>query len=331
MLSGDWIPVSLPDAIRRLDPDVRVFSLGGATEASIWSVCYPIGEVPPEWVRIPYGKPLSGQTLHVYDETLNPCPVWVAGEIYIGGAGVARGYWADADRTAERFIVHPDTGERLYRTGDYGRYLPGGDIDFLGRRDFQVKINGFRVELGEITEALRRHPGVADVVVTAPTSPATGRRQLSAYLVPEQGQPSPEPAFLRDMLAEVLPEYMVPHHYMVIDKVPVSPNGKVDPSALPFPWDAKHAAESLPPRDELERALQEIWCASLERADIGVRDNFFELGGDSLHAVRILSRLRDELGFDHGDEGLGMLFDNPTVEMLATALRDQAEPGQWPR
>jgi amino acid adenylation domain-containing protein len=331
MLSGDWIPVSLPGAIRALDPDVRVFSLGGATEASIWSVCYPIGEVPSEWTRIPYGKPLSGQTLHVYDETLNPCPVWVTGEIYIGGAGVALGYWADADRTAERFIVHPGTDERLYRTGDYGRYLPGGDIDFLGRRDFQVKINGFRVELGEIAEVLRRQPGVADVVVTAPVSPATGRRQLSAYLVPAPAQPQPEPARLRERLAELLPEYMVPHHYRLIDKVPVSPNGKVDPAVLPSPWYAERASEGIPPRDELERALHEIWCASLERADIGIQDNFFELGGDSLHAVRILSRVRDELGVDNGDEGLGVLFDHPTVEMLAAALRDQVEPARWPR
>ena len=331
MLSGDWIPVSLPDAIRALDPEVQVFSLGGATEASIWSVCYPIGEVPPEWVHIPYGKPLSGQTLHVYDEALNRCPVWVTGEIYIGGAGVALGYWADPDRTAERFIVHPDTGERLYRTGDYGRYLPGGDIDFLGRRDFQVKINGFRVELGEIAEVLRRQPGVGDVVVTAPTNPATGRRHLSAYLVPAPARPHPEPAVLRDRLAELLPKYMMPHHYMFIDKVPVNMNGKIDPSGLPSPWDTERGGESLPPRDELERALHGIWCASLERADIGIRDNFFELGGDSLHAMRILSRIRDELGIDNGDEGLGILFDHPTVEMLATTLRDQAQPTRWPQ
>lgn len=124
---------------------------------------------------------------------------------------------------------------------------------------------------------------------------------------------------------------MVPHHYMLIDKVPVSPNGKVDPAVLPSPWEAARASEGIPPRDELERALHEIWCASLERADIGIQDNFFELGGDSLHAVRILSRVRDELGVDNGDEGLGVLFDHPTVEMLAMALRDQVEPARWPR
>ncbi|WP_329241745.1 amino acid adenylation domain-containing protein [Actinoallomurus sp. NBC_01490] len=184
LLSGDWIPVSLPDSIRALHPRAEVISLGGATEASIWSVCYPIGEVPPEWSRIPYGKPLGGQTLHVYDRRFRPCPVWSTGEIYIGGVGVARGYWADPDRTAERFVIHPETGERLYRTGDLGRYLPGGDIEFLGREDQQVKINGYRIELGEINSALERRPGVAESVVSVKTEPRTGRRHLVAYVVP---------------------------------------------------------------------------------------------------------------------------------------------------
>lgn len=184
LLSGDWIPVTLPDAVRALHPDVELLSLGGATEASIWSVSYPIGEVPPEWSSIPYGKPLANQTLHIYDERLEPCPVWTVGEIYIGGVGVAKGYWADPEKTADRFVVHPRTGERLYRTGDLGRYLPDGDIEFLGREDAQVKLNGYRIELGEITAALRRQPGVGDALVTVSTNPRTQRRQLVAHIVP---------------------------------------------------------------------------------------------------------------------------------------------------
>ncbi|MGI5519987.1 amino acid adenylation domain-containing protein [Micromonospora sp. CA-259024] len=187
LLSGDWIPVGLPGRVRALHPGIEVISLGGATEASIWSIVYPIGEVPADWTRIPYGKPLANQTMHVHDATLEPCPVWTVGEIYIGGAGVARGYWADPERTAERFLVHPRTGERLYRTGDMGRYLPGGDIEFLGRQDSQVKINGYRIELGEITAALRRDPGVAEAVVDVDVNPATGRRQLVAHVVPASG------------------------------------------------------------------------------------------------------------------------------------------------
>ncbi|WP_455353248.1 amino acid adenylation domain-containing protein [Streptomyces sp. SYSU K217416] len=191
MLSGDWIPVSLPDTIRASYPDTRVISLGGATEASIWSVHYPIGEVPEEWSRIPYGKPLANQTLHVLDQALDPCPVWTTGEILIGGIGVAKGYWADPVRTAERFIGHPISGETLYRTGDVGRYLPGGDIEFLGREDTQVKVNGYRIELDEIAAVLRRQPGVNEAVITVDTNPATNRGQLVAYVVPEDGAAGP--------------------------------------------------------------------------------------------------------------------------------------------
>ncbi len=194
LLSGDWIAVALPDAIRACYPQSQVISLGGATEASIWSVCYPVGEVPPHWSRIPYGKPLVNQTLHVCDARLRPCPVWTTGEIHIGGTGVAEGYWADPERTAERFLTHPETGERLYRTGDLGRYLPGGDIEFLGRADSQVKLNGYRIELGEIAATLRRLPGVGEAIATVGTNPKTGRRQLIAYAVPADAAAAAEPA-----------------------------------------------------------------------------------------------------------------------------------------
>jgi amino acid adenylation domain-containing protein len=183
LLSGDWIPVTLPDVVRTLHPGTEVISLGGATEGSIWSIHFPIGEVPPEWVRIPYGKALANQTMSVLNERLDPSPVWVTGEIFIGGVGVALGYWDDPERTAERFITHPVTGERLYRTGDVGRYLPGGVIEFLGRRDDQVKLNGYRIELGEIEAALLRQPGVAEAVAGLSQNPATGRRQLVAHVV----------------------------------------------------------------------------------------------------------------------------------------------------
>jgi pyochelin synthetase len=184
LLSGDWIPVTLPGTIRALAPDAEVISLGGATEASIWSIAHPIRDVPPEWTRIPYGRPLANQTMHVLDGHLRPRPVWTPGELFIGGVGVAQGYWAEPERTAERFVVHPVTGERLYRTGDLGRYLPGGEIDFLGRSDHQVKVNGYRIELGEIEAALLRQPEVAEAVATVAIHPQTGRRQLIGYVSP---------------------------------------------------------------------------------------------------------------------------------------------------
>lgn len=182
MLSGDWIPLSLPDAVHRLLPDVRIISLGGATEASIWSIAYPIDAIDTHWQSVPYGRPLDNQRFHVLNEALSPCPVWVPGQLYIGGIGLARGYWKDPDKTAASFITHPRTGERLYRAGDLGRYWSDGNIEFLGREDQQVKINGYRVELGEVETALLQHESVKEVVVHAVGAVDRGRR-LVAYVV----------------------------------------------------------------------------------------------------------------------------------------------------
>ncbi|MEO1378618.1 MAG: AMP-binding protein, partial [Cyanobacteria bacterium J06635_10] len=150
LLSGDWLPLNLPLQIQSNCSDIQIVSLGGATEASIWSIYYPITTVNPDWKSIPYGKPLSNQQFYVLNELMQPTPIWVTGELYIGGIGLALGYWEDEGKTNASFITHPVTGERLYKTGDLGRYLPSGDIEFLGRSDFQVKINGYRIELGEI-------------------------------------------------------------------------------------------------------------------------------------------------------------------------------------
>jgi pyochelin synthetase len=192
LLSGDWIPVTLPDRARALLPGLALVSLGGATEAAIWSILHPIGEVDPGWRSIPYGRPLANQSFHVLDPALTPVPDLVPGELYIGGAGVAMGYLGDEARTAERFVVHPRTGERLYRTGDFGRYLPGGEIEFLGREDSQVKIRGHRIELAEVEAALLSHPGVASAAVLAAGEPA-GRRRLVAFAEPAAGADRPEP------------------------------------------------------------------------------------------------------------------------------------------
>ncbi|MFF5973897.1 amino acid adenylation domain-containing protein [Streptomyces sp. NPDC012769] len=183
MLSGDWIPVDLPRRIHDLWPDAEIISLGGATEASIWSIHHPVDEVPQGAKSVPYGVPLSNQTFHVLDERMEPCPVWTAGQLHIGGIGLARGYWADPERTADAFVTHPRTGERLYRTGDFGRYRTDGTIEFLGRRDGQVKINGHRVELGEIESTLSQHPGV-DASVVVKSADGAGAARLHGYVVP---------------------------------------------------------------------------------------------------------------------------------------------------
>jgi amino acid adenylation domain-containing protein len=184
LLSGDWIPVSLPDKIKELSPGVNVISLGGATEASIWSIYYPIDKVDSTWKSIPYGKPLSNQRFYVLKADMTPCPEWVPGDLYIGGIGLAQGYWKDDKKTSSSFVIHPTTGQRLYKTGDLGRYLPDGNIEFLGREDFQVKIQGHRIELGEIETALKGHKHIEAAVVDAKT--VGNAKKLVAYIVPKQ-------------------------------------------------------------------------------------------------------------------------------------------------
>jgi amino acid adenylation domain-containing protein len=236
MMSGDWIPVSLPDRIRALAPGgIEIIGMGGATEASIWSNAYRIGEVDPAWPSIPYGKPLGNQRFEVLDGSLRRRPDWVPGELHIGGAGVAMGYWRDEERTRRSFIRHPRTGERLYRTGDLGRYLPDGNLEFLGREDFQVKIQGFRVELGEIESALLGHDGVESAVVTA-VGPLQGERRLVAYLTRTGTSELGDDEFasaVRTHLADRLPAYMLPSRIVLLDALPLTGNGKVDRNALP--------------------------------------------------------------------------------------------------
>jgi amino acid adenylation domain-containing protein len=184
LLSGDWIPVTLPEQIKELAPDARVVSLGGATEAAIWSIFYPIDKVDPSWTSIPYGRPLANQSFHILNELLEPCPVWVTGELFIGGRGVALGYWRDGEKTAASFIPDPTTGERLYRTGDRGRYLPDGNIEFQGREDLQIKLGGSRIELGEIEATLAQHPAVRAAVVSPIEQ--DGHKRLVGYVVSKE-------------------------------------------------------------------------------------------------------------------------------------------------
>ncbi|HEY6321973.1 MAG TPA: amino acid adenylation domain-containing protein [Thermoanaerobaculia bacterium] len=345
LLSGDWIPVQLPDRIRALAPDAEVVSLGGATEASIWSILYPVREVEPGWRSIPYGRPMSGQTFHVLDEALAPRPTWVPGHLFIGGIGLARGYWGDAEKTAASFITHPRTGERLYRTGDLGRYLPGGDIEFLGREDSQVKVRGYRVELGEIEAALSRHPAVREAVVMAFAGDRPGDKRLAAYVVTGAAAPvsplaavspsaaaagspvTPEPPAtpeiheLREHLRRSLPDYMVPAAFVFLPALPLTANGKVDRQALPRP--GQHRPEErrryVAPRSEVETVLASICGEALGVERLGVDDDFFELGGDSLMAVRAIFRIRKAVDVELP---VRSFFDAPTVAGLAALVEE---------
>ncbi|MFI9154631.1 amino acid adenylation domain-containing protein [Streptomyces sp. NPDC053367] len=318
LLSGDWIPVGLPDRIRAIAPNARVVGLGGATEASIWSICHPVDAVDPAWVSIPYGRPLANQTWYVLDELGRDVPDWVPGQLYIGGAGVALGYWGDPEKTAASFVTHPRTGERLYRTGDLGRYLPDGNIEFLGRCDFQVKINGFRVEPGEVEHALLECPGVAQAAVVAHRG-ARGN-QLTAFVAgPEDAERPLVSAALREELTERLPAYLVPAQVVVLDRLPLTGNGKLDRAALqaagPQLEDAR--AEFTPPATPTERTLAELWSQLLDTDRVGLHDDFFELGGQSYTALRMMGQIAHRFGVR---PSLGTIMEHPTVAELASWL-----------
>jgi amino acid adenylation domain-containing protein len=229
LMSGDWIPVTLPDRIRALStPDIMLIGMGGATEAAIWSNFHHIDTVDPAWPSIPYGTPLANQHFEVLDPALRRRPDWVPGELHIGGTGLALGYWRDPDKTANAFLTHPTTGQRLYRTGDLGRYHPDGTLEFLGREDFQVKINGYRVELGEVEAALNTHHDITGAVVIA-VGAAHDSKRLVAYVTPAHAPVDT----LHKYLASKLPPYLIPERFTALEQFPLTGNGKVDRTALP--------------------------------------------------------------------------------------------------
>jgi len=320
MLSGDWVPLGLPDRLRAAVPGVRLIALGGATETSIWSNWFEVERVEPGWASIPYGVPLTNQRFHVLDGDLEHRPVWVPGDLYIAGDGLARNYHRDPERTAASFFDHPVTGERLYRTGDKGRYRPDGLLEFLGRDDGQVKIRGFRIELGEIEAALARAPGVRRGVAVVRAS--GGDRRVAAFVVADEGR-AVDLADLRRSLEERLPDYMVPATIDVLDALPVTANGKIDRKALVerTPAEATDAiAARVAPRDTFEQALHALWADLLGTPAFGVTDDFFALGGTSLTAVRLMNRIAEA----HGTRlALPTLFRAGTVAAQAALLRER--------
>ena len=253
-LSGDYTPLPLPGAVRALFPDAEIVSLGGATEATVWSNYFPIGDIDPAWRSIPYGRPIDNARYHILGEDLEPCAVGVEGDLYIAGECLSLGYYNQPELTEERFVPDPFAGEpggRMYRTGDRASYFPDGNMCFLGRADTQVKIRGFRVELGEIEHRLRGHPGVQDAVVVT-RDDHTGERKVVAYVVPATGSsPPPSAEELRAHAAETLPDYMVPNYVGSVATFPATANGKLDRDALPWPVD--RAPDEPAERSDTER------------------------------------------------------------------------------
>jgi amino acid adenylation domain-containing protein/non-ribosomal peptide synthase protein (TIGR01720 family) len=354
--------LSMPHVQRglKLLPSTQILNGYGPTESTTFTCCYRIPKQMDKAIRsIPIGSPISNTEVYLLDHYLNPVPIGVRGELYIGGTGLARGYLNDPELTAEKFIPNPfshEPGERVYKTGDLARYLPDGNIEFLGRLDHQVKIRGFRIELGEIEAVVSQHPSVRDTVVLVRENVTAERdadnlksktrtelsrsidpsrvsglksdKRLVAYVVPKQ-EPAPTVSELGSFLKEKLPDYMVPSVFMFLDTLPLTPNGKLDRRALPVPDEARAPLEQtfVASCTPVEEKLAMIWCQVLGVKPVGVNDNFFALGGDSILSIQIIARANQA--------GLRLtpkqLFQHQTVAELAkvayTAPAFQAEQG----
>lgn len=322
VLGGEALTWSLIEQLRELAPTCQVFNHYGPTETTVGATTRPVDLFERDRFAktVPLGRPLPNCDAHVLDAKLRPAPVLVMGELYIGGEGVARGYFNRPELTAERFI--PDSfinqpGRRIYRTGDRVRCLPDGTLEFLGRVDRQVKVRGYRVELGDIETALASHPMLRESVVVT-TEDGKGSKKLIAYLV-GRSQSMPSNPELRNYLKERLPEYMVPAAFVSLKSLPLTANGKVDRLALPRPEGSTSSEENyLAPRDWIERQIVSIWESLFAFQPIGIRDDFFELGGDSLLGMRLFAQIENECG---KHLPLVTLLQAATVEKLASILR----------
>jgi amino acid adenylation domain-containing protein len=327
--SDSWYVQEYLTLQRLCGSQTRSINSYGVSEATIDSSYFELDTVNlPTDALVPIGKPFGNTEIYVLDDRLQLLPVGVAGELCIGGSGLARGYTNRSELTAEKFIPNPfssDPHARLYKTGDLARFRPDGNLELLGRIDNQVKLRGFRIELGEVESVLSQHPAVAQSVAIA-REDIPGDKRLIAYLVCNELEPSADK--LRQFLKERLPDYMVPSAFVFLDALPLSPNGKVDRRALRAP-DANSLVDDsnfVPPRDAIEQQLAQIWSEVLNVYPIGVKANFFNLGGHSLLAVQLMAKIEQQFG---AILPLAALFQNPTVEQLALTLRRPIDELQW--
>jgi len=316
MIGGEAFPVALAKQLRSLVKG-DLLNMYGPTETTIWSTTH---QLPPDSARAPVGRPIANTEIYILDHNLLPVPVGIAGELMIGGAGVARGYLGRPELTAQRFIRDPfnrNGAKRLYRTGDLARYLADGAIEILGRMDHQVKIRGHRIELGEIEAVLNDHPAVRECVVVAREA-ANADKRLVAYVITREGH-RPTRHQLRKHAQERMPEHMLPAQVVFMTAFPQTPNKKIDRNALPAP-DAETAEPEIdfePPATVVEENMAALWSELLGVQRVGRRDNFFESGGHSLLAMQLVSQLRDRFGVD---VPLRNLFERPTIAGLAETI-----------
>ena len=315
-------------------PPERLLHVYGPTENTTFSTWYLVRDVPEAATTVPIGRAISNTQLYVLDQHLQLMPIGIAGELYIGGDGLAQGYLNDRELTTERFIPNPFSrkpGEKLYRTGDLVRYLPDGNLEFLSRIDHQVKLRGYRIELGEIETIMREHPSVQDAIVTV--GDAEENKALVGYIVCNTNgddlQSDKVEVELKSFLKAKLPDYMVPAQFVFLESLPISPGGKIDRQSLPVPLGTRPGLEEAPisARNDLERRLTLIFEKVLKVDSVGIRDNFFDLGGHSLLAVRLVAEIEKEFG---QRLPLVSFFEGANIEYLGSLLRDNIHSRKWP-
>ena len=331
LVGGEALSVPHVGRALRLLPATRLMNGYGPTECTTFSCCYAIRAMKDTpGPSIPIGRPIANTQVYILDGRMQPVPIGVVGELYIGGDGLARGYLNQPELTAEKFIPDPfrqHPGARLYRSGDVARYLPDGNIEFLGRLDNQVKIRGFRVELGEIEAGLERHADVKTAAVVL-REDEPGQKRLVAYIVGRAGA-APTTEGLRSFLGRSLPEYMLPSRFEFLEAMPLTASGKADRRALPAPGESRpEVGEAfVAPRTELEEKVARIWCQLLRLDRVGIYDNFFDLGGHSLLATRLLSQVEKEFG---KTLSLASVFRAPAIQDLAALLSQPCSPEEIP-
>jgi amino acid adenylation domain-containing protein len=343
IFGGETLTPKLLEKIEALKPSCEILNHYGPTETTVGSLTLKLKEY--DWrkaglMSIPIGRPIQNTQVYVLDANLEPVPIGVVGELYIAGAGVTAGYLGLAEKTSERFIPNPfatdaapGVGQTMYRTGDLARYGVDGNIEFLGRGDDQVKIRGFRIELGEIEAVLARHAAVKQVVVLA-REDSSGEKRLLAYVVANREASSAGSSSgvvtgeeLRTYLKQQVPDYMVPQAVMVLAKLPLNANGKIDRQELPEPEQAQAARAYIAPRTETEKTIVAIWAEVLRRepGQISVEDNFFDLGGHSLLATQVISRVRERFSVE---VPMRAMFDQPLVRGLAQTVEQAKSAGR---
>ncbi|MFV0421640.1 non-ribosomal peptide synthetase [Oleidesulfovibrio sp.] len=316
ILGGDWLDPGITRRLAKVAPHARLISIGGPTETTVWNIMNEVTSKPANWDTIPYGKPIANSSYHILTPALQDTPDWVEGEMYCGGTPLCMSSNTDPTLDARNFVIHPRTGERLYRTGDMGCYRPEGLIEIIGRKDFQLNINGYRLDPAEVEKVLNRHPAIRRAVVSAVGE--KGKEILGAFLVAHDS--SLDIRKLRNWLLVQLPLQIQPKVIFMLNEFPLTANGKLDRKALqgtPLSLAVRIQEEQREPANAMEQLLKEIWEAVLEVNVAGVMSNFFELGGNSLKAMQVLTRIEDKIFIRHP---LASFFATPTIAELAEAL-----------